>query len=63
VFFTGAGMSKESGLMTFRGEDGMWDDIDPDAVASLKKLETVADALAVKNCVRRYWISLIQYVD
>jgi NAD-dependent deacetylase len=36
VFFTGAGMSKESGLMTFRGEDGMWDDIDPDAVASLK---------------------------
>jgi len=34
VFFTGAGVSAESGLPTFRGEDGIWNDIDAEAVAS-----------------------------
>lgn len=34
LFFTGAGMSKESGLPTFRGEDGKWNEIDADKVAS-----------------------------
>jgi NAD-dependent deacetylase len=36
VFFTGAGMSQESGLLTFRGENGVWDTIDAEAVASAK---------------------------
>ncbi len=36
VFFTGAGMSRESGLPTFRGEGGVWDEIDYDKVATLK---------------------------
>ncbi len=36
VFFTGAGISAESGLPTFRGEDGIWNDIDAEAVAMLK---------------------------
>lgn len=36
VFFTGAGMSRESGLPTFRGEGGMWEQIDYDKVATLK---------------------------
>lgn len=36
VFFTGAGMSQESGLPTFRGEDGMWNEIDYEKVATLK---------------------------
>ena len=36
VFFTGAGMSRESGLPTFRGEDGMWNEIDYEKVATLK---------------------------
>jgi NAD-dependent deacetylase len=36
LFFTGAGMSRESGLLTFRGEDGVWDKIDAEAVASAK---------------------------
>lgn len=34
VFFTGAGMSKESGLPTFRGEGGIWKEIDAEKVAS-----------------------------
>lgn len=36
VFYTGAGMSRESGLPTFRGKDGLWDSIDADAVASVR---------------------------
>lgn len=34
VFFTGAGISKESGLPTFRGEGGLWNEIDVQAVAT-----------------------------
>jgi len=34
VFFTGAGCSAASGLPTFRGEGGIWNDIDAEAVAS-----------------------------
>lgn len=36
VFFTGAGMSRESGLPTFRGEGGIWNEIDHEKVATLK---------------------------
>lgn len=33
VFFTGAGMSRESGLPTFRGDGGLWDQLDVEAIA------------------------------
>ena len=36
VFFTGAGMSRESGSPTFRGEGGVWNEIDYEKVATLK---------------------------
>lgn len=36
VFFTGAGMSRESGLPTFRGEGGVWDEFDAEKVASAR---------------------------
>lgn len=36
VFYTGAGMSRESGLPTFRGEGGLWNTLDVDAVADRK---------------------------
>lgn len=36
VFFTGAGMSKESGLPTFRGEGGVWNEINAEKVASAR---------------------------
>ena len=36
VFYTGAGMSRESGLPTFRGQDGWWNTLDVEAVADSK---------------------------
>ena len=35
VFFTGAGISKESGIPTFRDKDGLWKKYDPTKLASL----------------------------
>ncbi|MCB9256622.1 MAG: NAD-dependent deacylase [Chitinophagales bacterium] len=40
VFFTGAGISKESGLSTFRDANGLWNNYKLDEVASLKAFET-----------------------
>lgn len=34
VFFTGAGISAESGISTFRGEDGLWKKFRPEELAS-----------------------------
>lgn len=34
VFFTGAGISRESGIPTFRGEEGLWKKYDPTRLAS-----------------------------
>jgi len=34
VFFTGAGMSSESGIPTFRGKDGIWNKMKPEELAS-----------------------------
>ncbi len=35
VVFTGAGVSAESGIPTFRGENGLWRRFDPEEVASI----------------------------
>jgi NAD-dependent deacetylase len=34
VFFTGAGISAESGIATFRGADGIWSKMNPEELAS-----------------------------
>jgi NAD-dependent deacetylase len=34
VFFTGAGISAESGIATFRGVDGIWNKMKPEELAS-----------------------------
>jgi NAD-dependent deacetylase len=34
VFFTGAGMSAESGIATFRGKDGIWNKFRPEELAN-----------------------------
>lgn len=39
VAFTGAGLSRASGVPTFRGEGGVWDRYRPEEVASLEVLE------------------------
>jgi NAD-dependent deacetylase len=36
VFLTGAGMSAESGISTFRDSGGLWEGYDPDIVASIE---------------------------
>src|SRR5256885_10872774 len=36
VAFTGAGVSAESGIRTFRGQDGLWRQYDPYKVASIE---------------------------
>jgi NAD-dependent deacetylase len=40
VFFTGAGISKESGIPTFRDKDGLWSKYDPTKLASLSALKS-----------------------
>jgi len=34
VVLTGAGVSQESGIRTFRGEDGLWNDYRPEELAN-----------------------------
>lgn len=34
MFFTGAGISAESGIATFRGKDGLWNKLKPEELAS-----------------------------
>jgi NAD-dependent deacetylase len=46
VAFTGAGVSAESGIRTFRGEDGLWKEYDPYKVASID---------AFLEDPKRYW--------
>ena len=36
VVFTGAGISAESGIPTFRGTDGLWNRYDPEEVVSIQ---------------------------
>jgi NAD-dependent deacetylase len=35
VFVTGAGISQESGIPTFRGKDGLWRKYDPMTLATI----------------------------
>lgn len=36
LFFTGAGISAESGVATFRGKDGLWSKLKPEELANFK---------------------------
>jgi len=38
VVFTGAGMSSESGMRTFRGDDGLWQEYSPEKLSSIEGL-------------------------
>lgn len=54
VFFTGAGISKESGLPVFRGEGGIWSRLDVEAVASARSWYCGRD----KDCKQKRQIML-----
>jgi NAD-dependent deacetylase len=43
VFLTGAGLSAESGVDTFRGDDGLWNEYDPSEVATPQAFEKNPD--------------------
>ncbi|MCK5785052.1 MAG: NAD-dependent deacylase [Candidatus Sabulitectum sp.] len=40
VVFSGAGMSRESGMRTFRGEEGLWKEYSPEQLSSLSGLRS-----------------------
>jgi NAD-dependent deacetylase len=40
VFFTGSGISQESGIPTFRERNALWEDFDPEIVASIASWRT-----------------------
>ena len=37
LFFTGAGISAESGIATFRGKDGLWNKLKPEELANYRR--------------------------
>ena len=53
VFFTGSGISKESGIPTFRDEDGLWKNHNPEELASVSGFfENLEIALEFLNNLR-----------
>lgn len=54
VFFTGSGISDESGIPTFRERSALWEDYDPEIVASIASWKTHrAEMLYFHNEFRR----------
>lgn len=54
VFFTGAGVSAESGIPTFRSEDGLWNNFNVDEVASIYAWEKAPEkVLKFHNDIRK----------
>ncbi|MBI5591829.1 MAG: NAD-dependent deacylase [Deltaproteobacteria bacterium] len=53
VFFTGAGMSAESGVPTYRGKGGIWDQYDYQDVACQKAFEKYPEKVLAYHEMRR----------
>jgi NAD-dependent SIR2 family protein deacetylase len=45
VFLTGAGISQESGISTFRGKDGLWQKYDPMKLASAQAFRIISSTI------------------
>lgn len=56
--FTGAGVSAESGIRTYRGHDGLWKEFDPYKVASIDHFRR--DPSAYWEVAKRGWRTLEQ---
>jgi len=53
VFFTGAGMSAESGVPTYRGKGGIWKEFDPDRCACQTAFDRDPETVWAFHNVRR----------
>src|SRR5215831_18668755 len=58
VAFTGAGVSAESGIRTYRGQGGLWKEFDPYKVASIDYFRR--DPSFYWNVARHSWRMLMQ---
>jgi len=61
VAFTGAGISAESGIPTFRDPGGLWDQFDPDEVGTAGGL--VNTALSKPELIRKFMAQLVEVFD
>jgi len=58
VAFTGAGISAESGIPTFRDPGGLWDQFDPDEVGTTGGL--IQTALSKPDLIRKFLLQLVE---
>jgi len=61
VAFTGAGISAESGIPTFRDPGGLWDQFDPDQVGTAGGL--LATALKQPDLARKFLLQLTEIFE
>lgn len=55
VFFTGAGISAESGVPTFRDSDGLWEGHRPEEVASISEWNSHYNRKAKRETILRFY--------
>ncbi len=60
LFFTGAGLSAESGVPTFRDKEGLWDEYDVDVVCNYATLERNIDQVFEFYNKRRTELSTVE---
>jgi len=61
VAFTGAGISAESGIPTFRDPGGLWDRFDPDEIGTAGGI--VATALKKPGLIREFLLQMVEIFE
>lgn len=63
VAFTGSGMSKESGIPTFRDPGGLWERFDPKEVSFQALTETLAKGLPPKGALVGFLSEIVETLE